>query len=278
VVKVDLSKIAPGLVPGADGIWYTRQRAPVSYPEEGNLNCLALEEDSFWFEHRSQCIQTMMQRFPPGGPVFDIGGGNGYVAHSLASTGIATVLVEPGETGARNARQRGVDPVICATLLDAGFIPGSLPAAGLFDVLEHIEDDVAFLRDLATALVPGGRVYVSVPAYGWLWSADDDYAGHFRRYTLAQLRRILRAAGLQPEFATCLFALLPAPIFLMRALPTRLGLRKQNAWDRYQQEHSSRQGLAGRLLKVLLRFELDWLRRGRSLPLGGSCLVVARKD
>ena len=273
----ELKGIAPGLELGADGIWYAPQRVPISYPEEGNLNCLALEADSFWFEHRNQCIQALMERFPAGGPLFDIGGGNGYVAMGLARAGIAAVLVEPGEGGARNARQRGVDPVICATLQEAGFQPASLPAASLFDVLEHIQDDAAFLRDLAGYLVPGGRVYLTVPAYGWLWSADDDYAGHFRRYTLTQLGRVLRAAGLQIEFGTYIFTLLPAPIWLMRTLPTRLGLRKQNEWDRYQQEHSSRPGLAGQLLNRLLRVELGWLKRGRSLPLGGSCLMVAKK-
>ena len=277
MLNKDLERIAPNLALGSDGIWRAGHNTPVSYPEEGNLNCLALEEDSFWFEHRNRCIQAVIERFPPGGAVFDIGGGNGYVALGLIRAGISTVLVEPGEGGARNAHRRGVAPVVCATLQDAGFLPASLPSAGLFDVLEHIQSDEAFLCDVAERLVPGGRVYLTVPAYRWLWSVDDDYAGHYRRYSLPQLRRVLQAAGLQPEFETCIFALLPAPIFLMRALPSRLGLRKQNAWDRYSQEHSSRPGLAGRLLKLILHIEGLWLARGHALPAGGSCLVVARK-
>lgn len=274
----DVRQFAPELVESADGIWRAPQHSEISYPQEGNLNCLALEADSFWFEHRSRCIQAVMARYAPAGPVFDIGGGNGYVSVGLNRAGIETVLVEPGADGARNARRRGVQTVVCATLQDAGFLAGSLPAAGLFDVLEHIDDQDAFLRDLADRLSPGGRVYLTVPAYRWLWSADDDYAGHYRRYTLAGIQRVLRAAGLRMEFGSYIFGILPAPIFLMRVIPTRLGIRKQNAWDSYQKEHSRRSGWAGSVLNSVLRVEYAWLRRGRALPIGGSCLVVARKS
>jgi SAM-dependent methyltransferase len=276
------TEVKPGALPAGleqspDGIWYARQRGSVSYPEEGNANCLALEEDSFWFEHRSRCILALMRRYPPGGTLFDVGGGNGYVAMSLQRAGITTALVEPGAVGARNARRRGVDTVICAALQDAGFPAGSLPAVGLFDVLEHITDDGAFLQDLRARLVPGGRLYLTVPAYRWLWSADDDYAGHIRRYTLTGLFRTLRAQGFVPEFGSYLFWMLPPPIFLSRALPTRLGLRKGNEWARYHQEHNARSGLVGRLLERLLALDLGQIARGRSVPVGGSCLVVAKR-
>jgi len=279
----DPSSLAANLVCGADGIWRPDARDPVSssarlsYPEEGNLNCLALEEDSFWFEHRSACILTMVRRFPPPGALLDVGGGNGYVALGLQKAGVAVGLLEPGEQGARNAYRRGVRPVICATLQEAGFAPNALAGVGLFDVLEHIEDDAGFLATIAHLLTPGGRVYLTVPAYPLLWSADDDYAGHYRRYTLAGLRRLLAGAGLAVDFASYFFWMLPLPILLMRAVPTRLGLRKPNAWASYRQEHRSRPGLAGKLLNALLRLELRRLQRKSGLPCGGSCLVVARK-
>jgi 2-polyprenyl-3-methyl-5-hydroxy-6-metoxy-1,4-benzoquinol methylase len=55
-------------------------------------------------------------------------------------------------------------------------------------VLEHIDDEQAFLREIRRCLAPGGRIYLSVPAGRWLWSDDDVQAGHFRRYTCASLR------------------------------------------------------------------------------------------
>lgn len=273
--SLNISAMASNLEPGPDGIWTARSRQQISYPQEGNDNCLALEADSFWFEHRSRCIQALVRRFPPPGALFDIGGGNGYVAADLQRAGIPVALVEPGWQGVQNARRRGVETLICATLEDAGFLPGSLPAVGLFDVLEHIESDVAFLRALHELLVPGGRVYLTVPAFQMLWSADDDYAGHYRRYRLSELRRVLEQAGFRLLFSSYFFFMLPLPIFLVRALPTRLGLRKQDAWDKYEQEHHSQPGLTGKALDRLLGWELRWLRQGRALPLGGSCLLAA---
>lgn len=54
---------------------------------------------------------------------------------------LKVVLLEPGPDGVRNARRRGVRQVLRGTLEAAGFLPDSIPSAGLFDVLEHIEDD-----------------------------------------------------------------------------------------------------------------------------------------
>jgi SAM-dependent methyltransferase len=276
---INLHEMAANLEPGVDGIWVARARKEeISYPDEGNSNCLALESDSFWFRHRNRCIQALLRKYPPPGVVFDVGGGNGYVAHGLQQAGVAVALVEPGRQGIENARRRGVETLVCSTLEEAGFRPGSVPAVGLFDVLEHIAADGEYLKMVQSLLVPGGRLYLTLPAFQALWSADDDYAGHHRRYAVPGLKKIVEQAGLQVEFASYFFFLLPLPIFLARVVPTRLGLRKQEAWDSYQQEHQSRTGLAGRLLDGLLGWELRRLRSGKSMPVGGSCLLVARRE
>ena len=275
--SIDIGAMANNLERGPDGIWVARSRQQISYPDEGNDNCLALEADSFWFEHRSRCIQALMQRYPPPGTVFDVGGGNGYVAMGLQRAGIPVALVEPGQQGVQNARRRGISLLVCASLEDAGFLPGSLPAVGLFDVLEHIQSDLSFLRSIHDLLAPGGRVYLSVPAFQALWSVDDDYAGHYRRYHQAGLRQVLSEAGFKVLYTTYMFFMLPLPIFLVRSLPSRLGLRKQNAWDQYQQEHSSHPGLTGHVLDLLLDWELRSIRAGHRIPTGGSCLVAAEK-
>ena len=228
---IDLRSIATNLEPGEDGIWFARERAGISYPDEGNQNCLAVEENSFWFEHRNRCIIQLMRAFPPSGVVFDVGGGNGYVALGMMRAGIPAIVVEPGRQGARNARRRGIEPVVCAALEDAGFLPQSLPAAGIFDVLEHMRDEAAFLARLRDLLADGGRLYLTVPGGPLLWSADDVYAGHYRRYTLASLRAALERAGFEVEFATSIFSMLPPLIWLGRSLPSRMGLLKPNNWS-----------------------------------------------
>ena len=115
------------------------------------------------------------------GPIFDVGGRNGFVAKELLDAGLDVVLVEPGPAGAMNAKKRGGAHVICSTTHTAQFKSGSIPAIGLFDVVEHIEDNIGFLKHLSELLVPGGMLYLSVPAYQFLWSLEDVKAGHFKR-------------------------------------------------------------------------------------------------
>jgi SAM-dependent methyltransferase len=272
---IDLSRVASNLSRDPLGLWVANSGAtasPVSYPEDGNALCAELEDRSFWFRHRNRCILAAVRRHPPGDALFDVGGGNGAVARELVRHGIATVLVEPGRTGAENAHRAGLADVVCATLSSAGFRDHSLPSVGLFDVLEHMERDGEFLDQIRRALAPGGRLYITVPAYQAIWSAEDESAGHFRRYTRRALCRVLAAHGFTVEYATYFFWCLPAPILLFRALPSRLGLRADRDLERVRGEHTN--GRSGAIERVLA-WEPAAIKRGVRIPTGGSVLAVS---
>jgi SAM-dependent methyltransferase len=268
----ELQRLATNLQAFEPGLWVSRtSNAPVSFPDGAHERLFELEEQSFWFRHRNRCLVEVMKRFPPGGAVFDVGGGNGYVAMGLKQGGFDAVLVEPGIEGARSGVKRGLQPVVCATVENAGFSAGSLPAIGLFDVLEHIQDDHAFLDTLHALLRPAGRLYLTVPAFQWLWSFEDVFAGHFRRYRIPTLRTLLAEHGFAVEFASYFFVPLPLPIFLFRCVPGWLG--KKTSPEMHERHH----GNPDRLRWALER-ERRALAGGRSLPMGSSCLVVARRS
>jgi SAM-dependent methyltransferase len=275
---VDVSAIAPSLALAADGIWRAAAHETVSYPAEGHQACFQVEDTSFWFNHRNACIAAAVKGFPPPHrePIFDIGGGNGFVSLGLAKAGFETVLVEPGEPGAANAKRRGVETVICATTSTAGFRASTLGAIGLFDVIEHIEDDLAFLHSMRNLLKPGGRLYVTVPAYPLLWSGEDPAAGHFRRYTGQSIGAVVQRAGFTLEYLTHIFRPLPLPILLFRALPYRLGLgRASGGAPGLAKDHSPGNGKAAGLVDWLLRSEVRNIDAKRAMSFGGSCLLVA---
>ncbi len=275
---LSLSEIAANLEQGTNGIWSVRKVSKVSYPDEGNASCLAIEDTSFWFRHRNNCILEVIKQLPPATPFFDVGGGNGYVAKALQDAGLEVVVVEPGAIGALNARRRGVQHVIRASLEDAGFLPGVLPSVGLFDVLEHVEDDFAYIRSIRNYLRPGGTVYITVPAFEWLWSQEDVFAGHYRRYTRRSLSRVLKEAGLQVKFVTCFFSILPLPILIFRSLPHRLRLHKASPTpDALHKDHQIRSPLGGRVLNFMLQREVERIHTGNESSFGGSCLAVATK-
>lgn len=273
-----LQAVSTGLHMGDDGIFYGSGTRNLSYPQDGNELCFTAEEESFWFKHRNACVIAAVRRHPPvdKGCIFDIGGGNGYVSKGLLDAGFEVALLEPGERGASNAKLRGVPDVACATMDDAQFKPGSLPAVGLFDVIEHIEDDQGFLISIRKSMKRDAMLYLTVPAYSLLWSSEDIEAGHHRRYTLAGIRALLASAGFSVEFASYIFRFLPLPIFLFRSLPHRLGLppRSNTASDRFA-DHRMGSGVLGRALDLLLKREVEHLVNNRPMRFGGSCLVVA---
>src|SRR5579863_2596381 len=102
---VSIHHIATKLERGEQGIWFSPNSSEVSYPSEGNESCFELEDDSFWFQHRNRCIRAIVGGFPPAGPLFDVGGGNGFVSLGLQRAGWQCVVVEPGRSGALNARK-----------------------------------------------------------------------------------------------------------------------------------------------------------------------------
>ncbi|KAF1708596.1 class I SAM-dependent methyltransferase [Pseudoxanthomonas sacheonensis] len=266
---MDIESLSADLKLHGDGVWYSAMRQAVSYPEEGNAGCFAVEDRSFWFQHRNACIAAAVGAFPPHGALIDIGGGNGYVARGLEQAGFEVVLMEPGPAGVTHARARGLRQVICATLETANFRPASLPAVGLFDVIEHIEEDLKFLSSIGKFLRPGGYLYATVPAHSLLWSAEDLSAGHFRRYTKSGITALLARAGFAVEFSSYIFRPLPLPILLMRSLPRLLGMSAKSG---PKNEHAP----AGKLLNALLNGEIANIRNIRPMRFGASCLVVAK--
>lgn len=277
---MDLTTLSPKLAQHADGVWrpHVATEKNLSFPEHGHDECFEIEDTSFWFAHRNDLLASALKRFPMDGAFLDIGGGNGVVSARLAAEGIETVLIEPAEQGAHNAHKRGLTNVICATLEEAGFTPQSFGGAGLFDVIEHIEDDAAILSSAHRVLRPGGVLAVTVPAFEWLWSAQDDRAGHFRRYDSAQLRRVLEATGFDVQYTTYCFAALTAPVFILRSVRHRLlgrGTEDQDLARSAAREHEAG-GLQRKAVELLLAPEVGAVRAGRSIPFGLSILAVAK--
>lgn len=261
-----------------DGIWFSKGIREISYPKEGNSKCYEIENDSFWFEHRNKCIIEAVDLFSANEIFIDIGGGNGYVSKGLENNKIQTILIEPGIEGAMNAKKRGVSNIICSTFEDAGIKPNSFKSIGLFDVVEHIKNDKLFLENMYSILADQGLIYITVPAYNFLWSKEDDEAGHFRRYTIKKIRKQLNTVGFEIEYSTYIFSILPIPIFLFRTIPSFLGLnKKSNDLNKHKKEHSQKKGLITNILNKISQKELNYIKQKNKIPFGGSCFIVARK-
>jgi hypothetical protein len=110
-----------------------------------------------------------------------------------------------------------------------------------------------------------------------LWSNEDAIAGHFRRYTMGELRKKLCRTGFEIIYSTYIFSFLVPPVFLFRTIPSLLGMAKSGV-EKNRKEHSvNGKGITSRLLNRVLSFEAGQIEKGRKIPFGGSCLIVAGK-
>lgn len=271
---IDLSRFVKN-----NNIYFLSTLKEVSYPKEGNSLSFLIEEKSWWFQFRNEFISSYIKKFAPNSTFWDIGGGNGFVSKGLQENGINTVLVEPGIEGASNASNRGLNHVFCATLEELQVNSEMIESAGLFDVLEHIEDAHGFLSEINKFMRKDGKLFITVPAYNFLWSDDDDFSGHFKRYTLGSLNKSLEEAGFEIVKSTYFYSVLIIPIFFFRTLKQRIqGLKKQdiNNLAKAENEHGD-QGILVKIMKPIWKIELWMILKGIKIPFGASCLVVAKK-
>ena len=265
----------PDMISTGAGAWEQKTLSRVSFPDNGLTELAPVESRSYWFNHRNEIITAVVKRYAPSGPIFDIGGGNGYVSLALEQSGLSSIVVEPDSSGIATAKARGL-LTVNAAFQDIEIPNGAIPAAGLFDVLEHIEDDLGALTRLFKGLKPGGMIYIAVPAYKALWSVEDVHAGHFRRYTRQSLSDVVSLAGFTPVFSSYFFSVLVVPVFLLRGLPSHLGLRSGRN-ENSMAEHLMPGGVAGAVFRHSFKKELRDISAGRSVKFGTSVLVAAIK-
>ena len=168
-MKIDFSKFSNSLELKENGIWFAKSTQVISYPDDGNDLCLELEDFSFWFKHRNNCIIELVKQYSVCENFFDVGGGNGYVALGLQNEGVNVTLLEPGIKGVLNAKKRNIENIICATTQNCDLPNGFVENIGAFDVIEHIEDEHIFLKSCHEMLKTNGKIFVTVPAFSFLY-------------------------------------------------------------------------------------------------------------
>lgn len=232
-----------------------------------------LEPASFWFRSRNRLlVDTVAAIRPQPQSLLELGCGTGFVlsALSVALQDCRVTGAELFPEGLALARERL--PATPLLQLDARRLPfeDHFDVIGAFDVLEHIDEDEATLERIHRALCPGGRVVLTVPQHGWLWSAADEFAHHERRYTRRELEGKLARAGFTVERITSFVTIL-LPLMAL----SRLHERGRSGDYEPSREFRATERV-GHVLEASLRFERALIRRGVTLPFGGSLLAVGR--
>lgn len=137
--------------------------------------------------------------------LLEIGCGAGALLFELSYIGYTCTGVETSRQAldvATKIASMAPNPPLITSTLDPDW-DSYFDALLSLDVLEHIEDDGAALKQWAALLKPGGRMVLSVPAHQHRWSNGDIWAGHFRRYDRNQLIHLVEKAGLTVSHIEC---------------------------------------------------------------------------
>jgi SAM-dependent methyltransferase len=223
---------------------------------------------------RRRILQDVIAtRVPKPGRIADIGCGTGANFDMLA--GFAPVVgVDFHPPAVAYCRLRGLTCTTAAGLPNLPFPDESFDLVCAFDVIEHVDDDAAAVKELLRICKRGGTLLLTVPAYNWLWSKHDEANEHKRRYNRPMLRRLFTSLPADILKLSHYNIFMAPPIILVRLIGKLK--EKLTPTPDAKLDLAETPALLNRLLLAIFSSE-RFLLRHLNLPAGISVLCLARK-
>ena len=218
----------------------------------------------------------------PGDPavVADLGCSTGYLLEDLRRDRPKAQLIGVDVVAAGLVKAHEAVPEAALLLADVCDLPlpdDSLDAAVSANMLEHVEDDVAALREVHRILKPGGTAAFVVPFGARLLDYYDHFLGHHRRYGRHELAGKARQVGLDVVRVDHLGQLLYPPFWLVKKRNRLLRGRLEGAALGRQVQQDIDATSNSRLGELACSWERSMVRRGIGTGVGIRELVVVRK-
>lgn len=217
----------------------------------------------WYYRSKAAALRHMVGPLKPQ-RLLDVGAGSGFFSrHLLARTAAQSALCV--DIGYDRERDETVGGKPVRYRRDCGFNDCDLVL--MMDVLEHVDNDAGLVRRYAATVLSGTHFLVTVPAFRFLWSGHDVFLEHKRRYTLAEIERTMRSAGLDVVAGAYYFGLI---------FPLAAAIRLASRGDDTPRSSLSRQGgLTNGLLTTACAVELPFFPLNRLAGL--SAFVLAKK-
>ena len=170
----------------------------------------SLEESNWWYLGRADLIHELLDEYKPSfDSILDIGCGTGSILGKYS--GKRRVGIEQNAIAVEYAKGRGL------TVHDSlDKVHEKFDVILMMDVLEHVENDHAFLQNALTRLNEDGVLILTVPAFQWLWSHHDELVHHYRRYSKPMVKKVVEQSGGKCLHASYWNASFFAPAFLKK--------------------------------------------------------------
>ena len=234
-----------------------------------------VEGSHWWFVGRRAILEEFLRqivndpKFEIQDPKFlDVGCGTGANLEMLANFGAAEG-VDVSDDALEFCKAKGLK-VHKGLAESLPFAESSFDVVTALDVVEHLDDDVAGLKEMHRVLKKGGKTLIFVPAFMWLWGVQDDISNHRIRYTKKQIVERLKLAGFEIERATFANWTFFAPILAGRTLMKVTGIKPESENN---VNISALNGIFGKIFSA----ERLWLKNF-DFPFGVSIVVAAKKS
>ena len=226
--------------------------------------------DHFWMKWRTILLDRIIEEEGVGhGRGIDVGCGQGMLFRELEARHPVTIDGCDLSTVALEQAFPGRGTVYLYDVFDSHpDLVGAYDFAMLIDVIEHIEDDAAFIAAAAKHVKPDGVVIINVPALQQLYSPYDRAAGHLRRYAAGDLRSAIERAGLIPTRITY-WGFSMIPLLIVRKLLMRMTPEEDIIRRGIQPVHPLVNSALGLMRSTELALGYQW-------PIGSSITAVAR--
>lgn len=235
----------------------------------------AFEQWHWWFRGRQRILETVLKKELTKGSartVLSVGCGPieglTWISSLVAPTGYMVGL-DSEPLHARCSRRGSSFVVGRAEALP--FASCSFDLVLALDVLEHLDDDTAGLREISRLLKPGGLLLLTVPALPSLWGGHDIVNHHRRRYTKQTLLQVFTNVLLPRPHVTYFNTLLFPLVAGMRWGRRLFGIADRDGSD----FRGSRIGLMNDMLTAIFALERHFVQRA-PMPIGVSLLATVR--
>lgn len=233
------------------------------------------EEKHFWFISRKFFIlQNFNKYIKKGSKIIEIGAGTGNVSRYLKENRYENISVgEMHLSGLKYAQSYGIKDCYQFNLLDSPF-ENEFDVVCMFDVLEHIENDMLALKNANKILKDDGYIALTVPAHMWLWNREDKILGHKIRYTKKDLEEKIRKNNFEIVSSRYFFISIVPLLFL------RKFIKRDNKSEVSQDEHNYDISI-NPIINIILLFISNLENKINSyLPnfFGGSIFIIAKRN